>query len=78
MLAPRQRTKTGSTLGKFETAFSPPDIICRASPQDRDEQVRNRQRSQNHPLDREKIQRNVDLHFAVESQTHSISVAPQE
>jgi hypothetical protein len=34
------------------------------SPQDRDAQVRNRQRSQNHPLDREKTQKNVDLHFA--------------
>ena len=52
--------------------------FCRASPQDRDAQVRNRQRSQNHPLDREKTQKNVDLHFAVESQIHSSSVAPQE
>lgn len=32
----------------------------------------------NHPLDREKTQKNVDLHFAVESQIHSSSVAPQE
>jgi len=46
--------------------------------QDRDAQVRNRQRSQNQPLDREKTQKNVDLHFAVESQIHSSSVAPQE
>jgi hypothetical protein len=29
-------------------------------------------------VDREKTQKNVDLHFAVESQIHSSSVAPQE
>jgi hypothetical protein len=52
--------------------------FCRASPQDRDAQVRNRQRSQKHPLDREKTQKNVELHFAVESQIHSSSMAPQE
>jgi hypothetical protein len=58
--------------------FSAPDIILSRLPQDRDAQVRNRQRSQNHPLDRQKTQKNVDLHFAVESQIHSSSVAPQE
>jgi hypothetical protein len=39
--------------------FSARDIICRAPPQEGDAQVRNRQRSQNHRLDREKTRKRL-------------------
>ena len=62
---------------QIRDAFSAPDIIVALR---RRTVMRRFEIGKDHksPLDREKTQKNVDLHFAVESQIHSSSVAPQE